>query len=66
LVINLQFFCMEWCRFKEKLVRLLDRSIDNYKFEDFCLKFLGPKSFKLFTLDIVINRVIKQVIQIQH
>ncbi|XP_051210606.1 paired amphipathic helix protein Sin3-like 5 [Lolium perenne] len=50
-----------YAEFKEKLVRLLDRSIDNYKFEDFCLKFLGPKSFKLFTLDIVINRVIKQI-----
>ncbi|KAM0905674.1 hypothetical protein ACQ4PT_017262 [Festuca glaucescens] len=50
-----------YAEFNEKLVRLLDRSIDNYKFEDFCLKFLGPKSFKLFTLDIVINRVIKQI-----
>uniref|UniRef100_A0ACD5TYW2 Uncharacterized protein n=2 Tax=Avena sativa TaxID=4498 RepID=A0ACD5TYW2_AVESA len=50
-----------YAEFKEKLVMLLDRSIDNCNFEDFCLKFLGPKSFKLFTLDIVINRVIKQI-----
>uniref|UniRef100_A0ACD5T6P7 Uncharacterized protein n=1 Tax=Avena sativa TaxID=4498 RepID=A0ACD5T6P7_AVESA len=50
-----------YAEFKEKLTMLLDRSIDNCNFEDFCLKFLGPKSFKLFTLDIVINRVIKQI-----
>ncbi|KQK04610.1 paired amphipathic helix protein Sin3-like 5 isoform X1 [Brachypodium distachyon] len=47
--------------FKEKLCRLLDHSIDNCNFEDFCLKFLGPKSFELFTLDKVIKRVTKQL-----
>uniref|UniRef100_A0ACD5Z5I0 Uncharacterized protein n=1 Tax=Avena sativa TaxID=4498 RepID=A0ACD5Z5I0_AVESA len=50
-----------YTEFKEQLCRLLDRSIDNCKFEDFCLKFLGPNSFELFTLDILINRVIKQL-----
>ncbi|CAM0953466.1 unnamed protein product [Alopecurus aequalis] len=50
-----------YTRFKDQLCKLLDRCIDNCKFEDFCLKFLGPKSFELFTLDIVINKVIKQL-----
>uniref|UniRef100_A0ACD5T6P4 Uncharacterized protein n=1 Tax=Avena sativa TaxID=4498 RepID=A0ACD5T6P4_AVESA len=50
-----------YTKFKEQLRRLLGRSIDNSKFEDFCLEFLGPNSFELFTLDIVINRVVKQL-----
>lgn len=50
-----------YTEFKDQLCRLLDRSVDNCKFEDFCLKYLGPNSFKLFTLDIVINQVIKQL-----
>lgn len=48
-------------KFKGQLCRLLDSSTDNCNFEDFCLKFLGPNSFELFTLDIVINRVMKQL-----
>ncbi|KAF6997947.1 hypothetical protein CFC21_014113 [Triticum aestivum] len=47
-------------RFKDKIIKLHAHCIDNSSFEDFCLQFLGPKSVELFTLDIVINRVIKQ------
>lgn len=47
--------------FKEKLCNLLDGSTDNRNFEDFCLKFLGPKSYSLFTLDKLIARIIKQL-----
>ncbi|KAE8773345.1 Paired amphipathic helix protein Sin3 [Hordeum vulgare] len=50
-----------YAEFKEKSNKLVAHCIDNSNFEDFCLKFLGPKSFELFTLDIVINRVIKQL-----
>uniref|UniRef100_A0A453A2X0 Uncharacterized protein n=1 Tax=Aegilops tauschii subsp. strangulata TaxID=200361 RepID=A0A453A2X0_AEGTS len=49
------------CRFKDKIIKLHAHCIDNSSFEDFCLQFLGPKSVELFTLDIVINRVIKQL-----
>ncbi|VAH23645.1 unnamed protein product [Triticum turgidum subsp. durum] len=50
-----------YAEFKEKLTRLHYRAIDNSNFEDFCLKYLGPMSFELFTLDTVINQVIKQL-----
>ncbi|XP_037444824.1 paired amphipathic helix protein Sin3-like 5 [Triticum dicoccoides] len=50
-----------YAEFKEKIIKLHAHCIDNSSFEDFCLQFLGPKSVELFTLDIVINRVIKQL-----
>uniref|UniRef100_A0A0E0L6F2 Histone deacetylase interacting domain-containing protein n=1 Tax=Oryza punctata TaxID=4537 RepID=A0A0E0L6F2_ORYPU len=46
--------------FKEKLCSLIDGSTDNWNFEQHCLKFLGPNSYVLFTLDKLIDRVIKQ------
>ncbi|XP_073354751.1 uncharacterized protein [Aegilops tauschii subsp. strangulata] len=50
-----------YAEFKDKIIKLHAHCIDNSSFEDFCLQFLGPKSVELFTLDIVINRVIKQL-----
>ncbi|XP_044963462.1 paired amphipathic helix protein Sin3-like 3 isoform X1 [Hordeum vulgare subsp. vulgare] len=61
---NARYLCTSdnlYAEFKEKLTKLLYRAIDNSNFEDFCLKFLGPMSFELFTLDTVINQVIKQL-----
>ncbi|KAF0926708.1 hypothetical protein E2562_027143 [Oryza meyeriana var. granulata] len=49
-----------YAEFKEKLCNLIDGSTDNWNFEQHCLKFLGPNSYVLFTLDKLIDRVIKQ------
>ncbi|KAF6997946.1 hypothetical protein CFC21_014112 [Triticum aestivum] len=61
---NARYLCTSdnlYAEFKEKLTKLHYRVIDNSNFEDFCLKYLGPMSFELFTLDTVINQVIKQL-----
>ncbi|KAG8086268.1 hypothetical protein GUJ93_ZPchr0010g8954 [Zizania palustris] len=50
-----------YAEFKEKLCNLIDGSIDTLAFEQHCLKFLGPKSYILFTLDKLIDRAIKQI-----
>ncbi|KAL6848853.1 hypothetical protein ACP4OV_021436 [Aristida adscensionis] len=50
--------------FKRKLFSLLDGSIDNTNFEEYCLRFLGPKSYVLFTIDKLIQRVVKQLCKI--
>ncbi|XP_015637764.1 paired amphipathic helix protein Sin3-like 6 isoform X2 [Oryza sativa Japonica Group] len=53
-----------YAHFKEKLCSLIDGSTDNWNFEQHCLKFLGPNSYVLFTLDKLIDRVIKQICKI--
>ncbi|XP_037444823.1 paired amphipathic helix protein Sin3-like 5 [Triticum dicoccoides] len=61
---NARYLCTSdnlYAEFKDKLTKLHYRAIDNSNFEDFCLKYLGPMSFELFTLDTVINQVIKQL-----
>ncbi|XP_006654860.1 paired amphipathic helix protein Sin3-like 5 isoform X1 [Oryza brachyantha] len=53
-----------YAEFKEELCNLIDGSTDNWSFEQHCLKFLGPNSYVLFTLDTLIYRVIKQICKI--
>ncbi|KAL6618681.1 hypothetical protein ACP70R_033820 [Stipagrostis hirtigluma subsp. patula] len=53
-----------FAEFKVKLFSLLDGSTDNTNFEEYCLHFLGPKSYILFTLDKLIGRIIKQLCKI--
>jgi histone deacetylase complex regulatory component SIN3 len=53
-------------RFKGKLFKLLNGSTDNSNFEDYCLNFLGPRSYVLFTLDKLIWQVINQVSKAQY
>ncbi|KAL5231788.1 hypothetical protein ABZP36_030564 [Zizania latifolia] len=50
-----------YAEFKEKLCNLIDGSIDTLDFEQHCLKFLGPKSYILFTLDKLIDHAIKKI-----
>uniref|UniRef100_A0A0D9WKF8 Histone deacetylase interacting domain-containing protein n=1 Tax=Leersia perrieri TaxID=77586 RepID=A0A0D9WKF8_9ORYZ len=53
-----------YAEFKEKLCNLIDGTTDNWNFEQHCLKFLGPNSYVLFTLDKLIERAIKQICKI--
>ncbi|XP_062180610.1 uncharacterized protein LOC133885002 isoform X2 [Phragmites australis] len=56
--------CDLYAEFQEELFKLIDRSTDNSKFEEYCLNFLGPGSYILFTLDKLISLVIKQLCRI--
>ncbi|TVU01931.1 hypothetical protein EJB05_52578 [Eragrostis curvula] len=46
--------------FKGELLKLLNGSTDSSNFEKYCLHFLGPGSYVLFTLDKLIGQVISQ------
>ncbi|RCV16273.1 hypothetical protein SETIT_3G124800v2 [Setaria italica] len=56
--------CDVYAGFKEELFNLLTGSTNSSNFEKYCLTFLGPKSYVLFTLNEVIGRVIKQLCKI--
>lgn len=51
------------CRFRE-VFNLITGSTDSSRFEEYRLANLGPRSYVLFTLNEVINRVIEQVTQV--
>ncbi|KAK3137851.1 hypothetical protein QOZ80_5AG0361290 [Eleusine coracana subsp. coracana] len=53
--------CDLYAKFKGKLFKLLNGSTDNSKFEEYCLRILGPRSYVLFTLDKLICQVINQL-----
>ncbi|RLN30526.1 paired amphipathic helix protein Sin3-like 5 [Panicum miliaceum] len=55
--------CDVYAGFKEELFNLLTGASNNSNFEKYCLTFLGPKSYVLFTLNEVMARVIKQVLK---
>ncbi|XVF58163.1 hypothetical protein PTKIN_Ptkin07bG0041300 [Pterospermum kingtungense] len=50
-----------YARFMSALYGLLDGSIDNAKFEDECRAIIGNQSYVLFTLDKLINKLVKQL-----
>jgi hypothetical protein len=52
------------CRFREEVFNLITGSTDSSRFEEYRLANLGPRSYVLFTLNEVINRVIEQVTQV--
>ncbi|PUZ64523.1 hypothetical protein GQ55_3G149400 [Panicum hallii var. hallii] len=56
--------CDVYAGFKEELFNLLTGSTNSSTFEKYCLTFLGPKSYVLFTLNEVMGRVIKQLCKI--
>ncbi|OEL28809.1 hypothetical protein BAE44_0010172 [Dichanthelium oligosanthes] len=56
--------CDVYAGFKEVLFKLLTGSTNSSNFEKYCLTFLGPRSYVLFTLNEVIGRVIKQLCKI--
>ncbi|CAL5096530.1 unnamed protein product [Urochloa decumbens] len=55
--------CDVYAGFKEELFSLLTGT-NSSNFEEYCLTFLGPRSYVLFTLNEVIGRVIKQLCKI--
>lgn len=48
-------------RFMDALYNLLDGSSDNTKYEDECRSALGAQSYVLFTLDKLVQKLVKQV-----
>ncbi|XP_066367323.1 paired amphipathic helix protein Sin3-like 6 isoform X3 [Miscanthus floridulus] len=50
--------------FKEELFNLITGSTNSSNFEKYCLTILGPRSYVLFTLNEVIDRIIKQLCKI--
>lgn len=58
---NWRFLFLSQCRFKVSLYRLLGKSSGNSEYEDDCFAILGTQSYVLFTLDKLIDRVLKQV-----
>ncbi|CAN6305039.1 unnamed protein product [Urochloa humidicola] len=56
--------CDVYAGFKEELFNLLTVPTNSSNFEEYCLTFLGPRSYVLFTLNEVIGRVIKQLYKI--
>ncbi|CAL9131872.1 unnamed protein product [Musa acuminata var. zebrina] len=50
-----------YAKFKESLYRFLNHSIDKSKFEDDCYTFVGPQSYLLSTLNILISKLVKQL-----
>ncbi|XP_051132564.1 paired amphipathic helix protein Sin3-like 3 isoform X2 [Andrographis paniculata] len=50
-----------YARFKDALCSLLNGSSDNAKFEDECRAIIGAQSYILFTLDKLIQKLIKQL-----
>ncbi|WVZ99783.1 hypothetical protein U9M48_045033, partial [Paspalum notatum var. saurae] len=53
--------CVLYEGFKEELCHLITGFSTSSHFEDYCLTFLGPKSYVLFTLNDVIAQTIKQL-----
>ncbi|KAL5654646.1 hypothetical protein ACJX0J_033965, partial [Zea mays] len=47
--------------FREEVFNLITGSTDSSRFEEYRLANLGPRSYVLFTLNEVINRVIEQL-----
>ncbi|URD80417.1 hypothetical protein MUK42_10813, partial [Musa troglodytarum] len=50
-----------YAKFKESLYRFLNHSIDKSKFEDDCYTFVGPQSYLLSTVNILISKLVKQL-----
>ncbi|KAJ1264325.1 hypothetical protein BS78_09G255000 [Paspalum vaginatum] len=53
--------CVLYEGFKKELCHLITSFSNSSHFEDYCLTFLGPKSYVLFTLNDVIGQIIKQL-----
>ncbi|XP_062232671.1 paired amphipathic helix protein Sin3-like 6 [Phragmites australis] len=56
--------CDLYAEFQVKLFELLEGSTDNSNFEKYCLNFLGPRSYILFTLDKLICQLMKELCSI--
>ncbi|EQC35298.1 hypothetical protein SDRG_07523 [Saprolegnia diclina VS20] len=51
----------DYSAFLSKLYALLDNSIDNTRFEDCCRSLMGSSSYFLFTLDKLVQHLLKQM-----
>lgn len=47
--------------FKSLLMAVMDQSVDAQKYEDGCRQLMGNRSYLLYTLDKVVNAVLKQL-----
>jgi histone deacetylase complex regulatory component SIN3 len=56
-----------WAEFKTLLRQLLDQEIENMIFEDeLRARFFGVKSYKFFTIDRVVHKLVRALEQVGH